>query len=142
MKKKCFKCGRTKQLSMFYAHPQMADGHLNKCKECAKKDVREHYRTPHGNELVKNYEQVRQKTPERKAAKLRYQQARRQNRPGTYAAHNAVSNALRDGRLVRKPCEVCGIQKSEAHHEDYRKKLDVRWLCFRHHREAHGQTVR
>ncbi len=36
----CFKCGKDKSLDDFYKHLQMADGHLGKCKQCTKDDVR------------------------------------------------------------------------------------------------------
>lgn len=38
--KRCFRCGTERSLDEFYTHPGMADGHLNKCKECTKEDTR------------------------------------------------------------------------------------------------------
>jgi hypothetical protein len=48
-----------------------------------------------------------------------------------------VQAAVNRGDLVRKPCEVCGAEKTHAHHDDYSKPLDVMWLCPKHHRERH-----
>lgn len=40
-KKECMRCGETKDLSHFYKHKGMADGHLNKCSSCCKKEAKE-----------------------------------------------------------------------------------------------------
>jgi ribosomal protein S27AE len=137
--KTCFKCHTFKPLDDFYTHPQMGDGHLNKCKECTKRDTKESYRA----DPIKHaeYERKRTQQPYRKAKALEYQRTRRARHPEKNAARQAVNNAIRDGRLIRQSCEVCGETDIEAHHEDYSKPLDVRWLCFRHHREEHGQSV-
>ena len=141
MKKKCFKCGRTKDIRQFYKHPMMADGHLGKCKSCTKKDAATRYADPVSKEKIREYERARFMDPERKKKAMGYQRKRRKNRPGKEAARRKISNGIRDGRVERKPCEVCGAEKAQAHHDDYRKPLEVRWLCFKHHREHHKQKV-
>jgi hypothetical protein len=52
-------------------------------------------------------------------------------------AHCRVKRAIDSGNLLRGPCEVCGVSDGvEAHHDDYDKPLDVRWLCTVHHGET------
>ena len=134
MKKNCVDCGVAWSLDGFYR------GVPQRCKECHKAKVRAwYYRTLPERSA---YEARRFKEPSRKENLLEYQRARRKRSPEKNRARNAVSNAVRDGRLVRKPCEVCGSVMAQAHHEDYAKPLDVRWFCFKHHREVeHGQIV-
>ena len=52
-------------------------------------------------------------------------------------ARNAVKVAIRSGKLIKKPCEVCGETKVHGHHDDYSKPLEVRWLCPKHHGLEH-----
>lgn len=139
--KRCFKCGVIKDLHLFYVHKYMADGYLGKCKLCTKKDVKERYESPEGNEKIRMYESIRNKTENRKSKRLEYQRKNRSTKPGKYRARAIISNYIRDGKLVRCQCEVCGNDKAEAHHTDYRKPLQINWLCFKHHREKHGQKV-
>jgi len=138
MKKICFKCGKKKSITQFYRHPKMADGRLGKCKECAKKDVAQNYQE--NRTYYAEYERNRFQEPERKKAAMLYQRNRRKTHPGKYRAMTKVGNAIRDGRLTKEPCEVCKDVKSQAHHDDYRKPLSVRWLCRKHHLEHHGKV--
>src|SRR5262245_6556904 len=52
-------------------------------------------------------------------------------------AHGKVAYQVRLGRLEPRPCEVCGWSLALAHHDDYAKPMEVRWLCHAHHREWH-----
>ena len=57
-------------------------------------------------------------------------------------AYKLMAEALRDGRLIRQPCLVCGNPRSEGHHPDYRFPLKVHWLCTRHHSQVHAAERR
>lgn len=54
-----------------------------------------------------------------------------------------VTNAIRRGKMIRgTKCEVCGKEgKMEAHHDDYKKPLEVKWLCDICHRHEHDKLL-
>jgi hypothetical protein len=56
-------------------------------------------------------------------------------------ARGAIADAIRAGKLTPPlRCEQCGLGKPEAHHEDYSKTLDVKWLCRQCHKGEHQIT--
>ena len=120
--KTCFKCGQEKPLSAFYRHPQMADGHLNKCADCIKADRRLHEREHPDKVLESRIKQCAKK-------------------PTHKNAYKCVEMAVKSG-VMDKPhvCSICGRpdteKRIEAHHHDYTKPLDVIWLCSVCHDKA------
>ena len=134
--KACFKCGRLLPLSAFYAHPKMADGHLGKCADCTKRDVSKNRRRKQKH--YSEYEMHRARLPHRRALTRRVCAEWAARLPFARPAHSRVARAVLSGRIEKQPCEVCGTRVAvHAHHDDYTKPLDVRWLCARHHKEAH-----
>ena len=148
----CRGCGVEKNLDTdFYVHSRMADGHLNICKDCVRQRVgiyreanieairaydRERGRTEEHRERVREFSKKYREDGRHAEVTRRY----RERNPEKYKAQTIANNALRDGKLERKPCERCGAKKVHMHHPDYSKPLEVIWLCTRcHEKEHHGR---
>jgi hypothetical protein len=124
----------------------MADGHVNKCKECNKVDVTENRNLKHDYYI--DYDRKRsRKQPSRSSVKVSKEQKReylhryRSEYPERYVAVSRVNNAIRDGKLERpNNCEHCGKEcKPHAHHSSYAQDMQllVTWLCNSCHKEVH-----
>ncbi len=61
------------------------------------------------------------------------------NEPHKICSRHAAAYAIACGELIPEPCEECGEEKVQAHHDVYAegKYLDVRWLCTSCHEEWH-----
>lgn len=139
--KKCRKCNNEKPIADYYKHRQMADGHLNICKECIKTNVRS--RREKYPQKVRAYDDLRAKDPNRISMARKITKNRRHMVSGYQSAHNALTRAVRAGK-VNKPqnCEACNVQgRIVGHHKDYSKPLEVIWLCASCHAKLHsGKT--
>ena len=152
----CKTCDATKVFQDFYAHPKAKDGLDSTCKECRKEKVRinresksEYYKEydcwryanqPQVKERHKKY----RKTDQGKSAINRGKALWANKNPEARAAHVILGNAVRDGRIDKpKCCPVClefkPSRQIHAHHDDYAKPLEVRWMCAQCHTKEHGR---
>ncbi len=116
------------------------------CKMCNRERVKRHYR-----ENPEKYRAYRLKSF---AKKKKYFKERNRKRteegrsiisvnkwvaknPHKVKAHKIVREAIKKGELKRGNCIVCGSKKTDGHHPDYTKPLEVMWLCRKHHKDEH-----
>lgn len=123
----CNFCHEEKPESEFYA------SNRSKCKIC----IRERVKANRAANIDRYREYDRGRGNRQSPG---YVKEYRDSHPAKFKAHNILNNAVRDGHISRKPCEVCGSEFSHAHHDDYFKPLLVRWLCAAHHKQWHEEN--
>lgn len=127
--KKCFKCGQEKELSEFYKHPQMLDGHLNKCKECTKNDVHKDYAKNVINPEWKDKEKQRSKD---KYYRLNYRSRSfelKKNIPYIDSSYKGLNKWMTKRVFIKKDEQI--------HHWNYNKIKDVIVVNKDIHRKIH-----
>lgn len=149
--KTCTKCGVLKTSNDFAKYCRSKDGLQNECRECKAKRYlknRENIRARQNG----NWPEYAEKNRERLNEKSRVRRLNSKEQDSAYrerfkvecapkiAAKTSVWSHLLTGRMERKPCEQCGDVKSDAHHDDYAKPLEVRWLCRKHHARWHSEN--
>jgi len=137
MEKICFKCQKLLPITEFYKHEQMADGHLNKCKTCAKNDVIGNY--------LKKIKDSAFIINERKRGREKYHRLYE----GTGKSNQIVNKKY----LIKYPEKRKAHLKSymlkspeiglEKHHWSYNEEhyKDVIWLSKKQHMKGHRFIV-
>lgn len=132
-RKTCSRCGANLPISAFVRDRGRKCGYRCACKFCEQRAIRQRREiNPERNRL--QVKRSNSKFPERAVNRiLRWEK----NNPHKQYAKMQVRYEVNAGRIKPEPCCVCGFSKGNAHHVDYRKPLQLMWLCQKHHRAWH-----
>lgn len=138
---KCGTCREWRRSSEYYSDKRTPNGLKSSCKEChlaCSLRTRNSDLARESNRL--HMARARQKDPEkfRERDRLRKRPVDEKVR-----ARSLLNGAVQCGR-INKPqtCESCGVMgRITAHHENYSKPLDVKWLCYECHGALHRKKV-
>lgn len=147
--KLCRKCGTAKPYDQFNKRSTAKDGLQSNCRSCSaaqyvknREAIRARQRETWTDYSRKNRERLIEKNRNRrqgnKLLDAEYRKEYKIRFAPKIAAENAVWSMLLTGRIAKEPCEICGGEPADAHHDDYAKPLSVRWLCRVHHAEWHA----
>lgn len=122
----CFKCGKEKPITDFYLNRGMADGHINKCNECARRDERERYE--------KKIQSKEWADKERARGREKYHRLYAERHLKSSHSENSTTRKF----LERRGIKLDGM---EVHHWNYNQNKDVFLLTPRQHKKAHKELV-
>jgi hypothetical protein len=126
----CTTCGQFLPREEFYTDARLKNGKFGglrgRCKKCHQEwHAKVYAQRSEVQDKEKARSLVRGKTLEHKCRVM---------------AHDAV----RAGKLIRPSfCPICGIsnkiKRIEAHHDDYFRPLEVKWMCSQCHADYHAK---
>lgn len=131
----CSKCKQWLPAAEYYSDKKGANHLKAQCKKCHCKTsilTRDKENTRRlGRESMRRQ---RQSDPERFKDRDRIASRKRIKNEKT-KAREILNNAVRSGKVIKPTnCSLCGkLRKITAHHDDYLRPLQVRWLCYECH---------
>ncbi len=132
---KCVNCSEADKAA-FNKNSSKKSGLQDSCRSCSK-DYMKTYRENNKKKMQECKSNWYQNNKEHAS---NYRQTWRKNNRLAHKSHNAVTYALQTG-VIEPPenCQKCNKKEAlDAHHEDYKKPLEVIWVCKRCHARIHA----
>lgn len=151
----CKRCGVVKPLTEFNKNNKGKFGYTARCKDCLRAYGKKHYKQ-NRDRKAKSFKKIYQEKREERLVKARqygqseqgkqtkklYAERLMRENPNKIKAISAVHSAVKSGKLIKEPCEVCDEPKVDFHHSkgyDEENWLVGQWLCRPHHAELHAK---
>lgn len=144
----CNTCGEEKLIECFrgcYSNNKLY--YRNKCNVCDsayQSETRREYRKQRYlkmKEYYKEHNRINLQTEHGKYLRNIRNNKYREMYPLQHEARQVINYLIRNGKLKKGRCEFYGCEccgRIEAHHDDYTKPLNIRWVCVKHHNMIHN----
>jgi hypothetical protein len=122
MKKICSKCKKQKDISEFPKNKKTKLGIDSWCEICHRNIDKEYQRNKRKLGLVNKTEEYRiwRKTHRKECN-----------------AEQLTNYYIRIGKIKKEKCKICKKKNAYAHHDNYDKPLEIRWMCPSCHKKFH-----
>ena len=140
-KKKCIICGEIKPLSAYYNHPKMADGHLNKCKECTKMQSKQRLEILSKNTEWVEKERIRSRE---KYYRLRYKDKYKPSYESKRRTMSIFYKKYPEKKIANSMSSHIKTPKGyNKHHWSYNENhnKDVIFLSVKNHNKFHRYSI-
>lgn len=151
----CLGCGKRKRIDQYYPNVKkrmLKTGPVEyvyphpRCKPCMKLDRQESKEKARRQTYAKEYA----RRPEPKEKNRLACAKHRKDFPGKTKARTRLHSALKRGNIIKPTnCSKCGkvfsvdkLDELHAHHPDYRRPLNILWLCRKCHADIHSDAPR
>ena len=134
----CRKCLRVLGECEFHTRSRSPNGKQPICKACVRSYQKKYKNSPAGKKACEEWcKSERGRSILRVCAKRYYWKHRdRELARCRVYDHRSRENIVKPGQ-----CSRCGSpDKVQAHHSDYAKPLDIKWLCHSCHCKEHGKS--
>jgi len=150
--KKCSKCGKEKLMSEFHKDKSYSCGIKARCKKCVNADAKDYadrnpelkkarscvYYENNKKKINKRASEYRRTAVGRKVKSVSNKK-RLDRFPKQARANRLINLEIKNGRVARpNTCSICSKKrKTQAHHCDYSKPLEVAFMCTYCHASWH-----
>ena len=134
----CGRCHQEKPLEGFHLNKNNPLGRAYWCKECFNTYNKLSHRKAHRPKpgTTRKWRQSKKG----RATLERYKESHAEDDNIRHKANVAIARLVKKGVIKKMPCEICGFEKTEAHHPDYSRLIEIVWLCQSHHYKANRES--
>ena len=141
--KTCRICGQQKPIKNYEKKKEHSGGRINICGKCRyiQRQTAPSWESRQASTAAATKKWCSENQQYFKIYMIKWQRKNAKHYETLIRASGIARLFIKEKGITRRPCQICGNQKTHMHHRDYSAELSVVFLCSTCHRRVHHQLI-